>query len=408
MNHSSSFIQQSQATVLKFGSLVTILFIFAIYFSTGLSTLFSIVLGIVWLGSAQFLTLPSLLKMKPVAFWSLLLFICFLLGSSYSNASLDAAMSMAKKYRELFYIPILMAFFNTDQYRRRAWLAFVAASVLSLLISYLKLAGIFELNQFGDASVKSHITHNIFIAYFAFYCAHQAFSQKPDARYYLALLIVCVHNLFLVVQGLTGQAVFLALVLLFTLQRFSKKFTFLALAGICLAMLLFLNFSDKAERLNKGINDTKTYFQNESSSVKSNSSMGQRYMFWKYSSQLIAEKPLLGYGTGSFAQEYQRIAQGEHVLAENPHNEFLMIGVQLGLFGLIVYLGFLGSQIYCSYSLPADIKFMAQGLVLTLVITSLFNSPILDNTEGHWFATLIALCFSTPQISSAAKNAWQR
>lgn len=108
----------------------------------------------------------------------------------------------------------------------------------------------------------------------------------------------------------------------------------------------------------------------------------------------MAEKPWLGHGTGSFAKEYQRIAQGEPFITKNPHNEFLMIGVQLGLIGLLVYLGFLGSQFYCARKLPDQDKWLAQGLLVSLLITSLFNTPFFDHTEGHWYAGMIALCFA--------------
>ncbi|MEQ1527740.1 MAG: O-antigen ligase family protein [Methylococcales bacterium] len=383
-----------QALARHIGSVITIPFIFAIYFSTSLSTITSIVLGVLWLGSAQFRDLPRLLRLQPVALWALLLCACFLIGLTYSSAAGNKAISLASKYRELFYIPILMAFFNTERYRRWAWLAFVSASVASLLISYLKLAGILELNHFGDASFKSHITHNIFMAYFAFYCAQHAFSRRPYAKLYLALLFICLHNLFFVVHGLTGQAVFLILVLLFTWQRFSKKYLLVTLGALALAMLLFINFSDKAERLNQGIIDTKAYFQQDAGLNKIKSPMGQRYMFWHYSVQLIAERPLFGFGTGSYGLEYKRIAQGEPVMAENAHNEYLMITVQLGLFGLLVYLGFLRSQFSSAKRLHPEQKFLAQGVLASLLVTSMFNSPILDFSEGHWFATLIALCFA--------------
>ena len=85
---------------------------------------------------------------------------------------------------------------------------------------------------------------------------------------------------------------------------------------------------------------------------KTEASMGLRFTFWKYSLKLIAEKPLLGHGTGSFAKEYQRIAgnelsiiknpqvpSNELFITKNPHNEFLMISTQLGLLGLLIYLG---------------------------------------------------------------------
>ncbi|MGR9088441.1 MAG: O-antigen ligase family protein, partial [Gammaproteobacteria bacterium] len=55
------------------------------------------------------------------------------------------------------------------------------------------------------------------------------------------------------------------------------------------------------------------------------------------------------------------------------------------------YLGFLISQFYESRRLPMREKWLLQGLLAALVITSLFNSPFYDHTEGHWFAVMIAL-----------------
>jgi hypothetical protein len=48
--------------------------------------------------------------------------------------------------------------------------------------------------------------------------------------------------------------------------------------------------------------------------------------------------------------------------------------------------------------LPDKEKWLAQGVLLSLIVTSLFNSPFLDHTEGHWFASLIALCFASLQV----------
>ena len=135
--------------------------------------------------------------------------------------------------------------------------------------------------------------------------------------------------------------------------------------------------------------------------------MGLRFTFWKYSLKLIAEKPLFGHGTGSYSKEYHRLVQDERFASKNPHNEFLMIGVQLGLLGVLIYLGFLASQYYCAKKLPDKEKWLAQGLLLSLIVTSLFNSPFLDHTEGHWFATMIALCFASlqPDIKAQINHA---
>jgi len=51
-------------------------------------------------------------------------------------------------------------------------------------------------------------------------------------------------------------------------------------------------------------------------------------------------------------------------------------------------------MVIAAYRLPTEEKYLAQGLTLTLIVTSSFNSPILDAAEGHWFAILFAVCFS--------------
>ncbi len=80
-----------------------------------------------------------------------------------------------------------------------------------------------------------------------------------------------------------------------------------------------------------------------------------------------------------------------------------MISVQLGLLGLLIYLGFLASQYYYAKKLPNKEKWLAQGVLLSLIVTSLFNSPLLDHAEGHWFASMIALCFASLQVNIKAE-----
>jgi O-antigen ligase len=340
--------------------------------------------------------LPGILKKNPVAAWSLLLFSWFIFGSSYTSATHGDAFSMIMKYRELLFIPVLFSFLTTERYRCWVWKAFVIASVLILLISYLMDFGILDLNRQGDPAFKSRITHSIFISFFAFFCAHKAYDGQRYAKLYLVLFILCVYNLFFIVEGRTGQLTSILLVLLFAVQRFTKKILLFTVLVMAIFWALFLTFSDKATRINESVVNIQSDLKPDAEQIPS--SMGQRYMFWRYSLKLIAEKPLLGHGTGSFAKEYQRVASSELFLTKNPHNEFLTISVQLGLLGLSIYLGFLASQYYCAKKLPNEEKWFAQGLLLSLIVTSLFNSPLMDHTEGHWFASMIALCFASLQV----------
>jgi O-antigen ligase len=381
--------------VLNAGSFFVLFFIVAIYFSTALALIGSILLALAWLISGAFAGVRDTIKNFPVAAWSLLLYACFFVGMAYGNAPYEWEMEILKKYRELLFIPVLLPFLSEERHRARAWQAFVIASLISLAISYLMSLGILETDPGHGPSLKSRITHGIFIGFFAFYCLHRSINDRYDARLYLPLFLIALFNVFFIVEGRTGQLITVVLIVLFALQRFGFKARLLAGLTLVIFLGIFLGFSDKATRIYEGIENTQAYMQE--TPEQTDSSMGQRYTFWKYSARLVAEKPLIGHGTGSFAQEYARIAKGEQFLAHHPHNEFLFIGVQLGLLGLIPYLGFLGSQLYEARKLPAQEKWLAQGLLTTLVITSLFNTPIFDHTEGHWFVVMIALCFASLQ-----------
>ena len=389
-------IKLLEQRLLSYGASVTALFIIAIYLSTSLAIVISGVLGLLWLLTAQFQKLPAVLKDSPVAAWALLLYACFFIGLSYGDVPSEAAFSTLRKYRELFFIPLLSCFFTNERYRLWAWKAFVIASVLTLLGSYLMDFGIMDILRHKAFTLKSRITHSIFIAFFMFFCAHKAFDNKKHARWYLVLLIVGVYNLFFLVDGRTGQLVFMVLVPLFAAQRLGKKGLLVSMSLLIILMSLYFSFSDKSVRIHEGLDNTQAYLNHQTQ--KKPTSMNIRYKFWENSLKLVAEKPWLGHGTGSFAQEYQRVTGAKLAKVKNPHNEFLLIAVQLGLLGFVVYSGFLCSQYYCSRTLPDPDKWLAQGLLFTLIITSLFNSPFLDHTEGHWFAAMIALCFA-PNIS---------
>ncbi|MGR9087792.1 MAG: O-antigen ligase family protein, partial [Gammaproteobacteria bacterium] len=372
-----------QETVPGYGSVVTALFIVSIYFSTFFAIVFSGLLGLLWLFSGRIRTLPATVRRHPAAAWSLLLLLTLLIGCGYGDTAQEEAVSVLKKYRELFFIPVLIPFFSSARYRVRAWTAVMAASVLSLLISYFMYFGFFNAASIQDPSLKSRITHSILMAYFAFFCLHRAVDNPRFVWGYSLLAAAAIINLFFIVEGRTGQLIFLVLVFLFGFQRFALKGRMATMLVMVAGLGLFMMYSNKAERINEGVSNTQEYLQDRGE--KKVSSMGQRYTFWKYSIQLIAEKPIFGHGTGSFAREYQRIAEGERFLAQHPHNEFLFIGAQLGVLGLISYLGFLISQFYESRRLPMREKWLLQGLLAALVITSLFNSTFYVHTEGHWF-----------------------
>jgi hypothetical protein len=207
--------EKIQTTAIKAGGFCVALLIVAIYFSTALAIMLSAILALLWLASGQFMQLSRILKNYPVALWSLLLFVCFIVGFSYGDATGSDAFAMLKKYRELLFIPLLLPFLTDERYRHWAWIAFIIASVVTLLGSDLMSLGLFCVNLQCLPYFKSYITHGIFIAFFAFFITHKAFDSRGVIQsLYLVMLLLCLYNLFFVAAGRTGQLIFISLSLL--------------------------------------------------------------------------------------------------------------------------------------------------------------------------------------------------
>jgi O-antigen ligase len=79
----------------------------------------------------------------------------------------------------------------------------------------------------------------------------------------------------------------------------------------------------------------------------------------------------------------------------NPHNDYLLIAMQLGVIGLGLFLYLLWLQWHLAPALPPEYEPLARGWVLTFAMGSLFNSLLFDFTEGHLFAYLGAVLYAT-------------
>ena len=371
-----------QQQLVNVGGILAVALIATTPFSTSIPIIITGILFVLWLISGQFLNLPSVLKNLPIATLALILFGLLFIGISYSSVSVKAGLSIWGKYRELFLLLILLPFFAQQRFRDWAIRMFVAASIVTLIISY---AMFFDLipRPFHAATLKSIITHSIMVVFFAFFCAQQVFLTKNLQVKVLwsFLLLITLHNLYFVAMGRTGQLLGILLTVLFCIQHLSIKKTLLVLSVCVISLTLFLTYADIGFRLTEGMQNVLNY---DANLPETESSMGRRITFWKNTSQLINEKLWFGHGTGSFENEYSRIAPNQEIMTVNPHNEFFYLGAQLGLTGLLVFCGFLFYLYCCQKKLPEPDRWLAQGLLLSLIVTCLFNTPLLDHTEGHW------------------------
>jgi O-antigen ligase len=135
-------------------------------------------------------------------------------------------------------------------------------------------------------------------------------------------------------------------------------------------------------------------------STENLTSAGIRLEMYRNTLLLIKKSPLIGYGTGALRFEYKKLVDSQDTLLKdvpNPHNQYLLTFFELGIFGLFILMGMFIRQWFFSNNskfINKQNSFYAKGLILTISIGSLFNSLLLDATEGKFYCILIGVLLS--------------
>jgi len=390
---------------------IVLLLVLSIPISTALD---NVLLFLLLLGAGVFGYFPEYwrcVQHHPVARASAVLFFVLLLGCTYGATSYSDAFGMLGKYADLALVPLLTVIFSDGKLRRWAWLAFLAVMIVTSILSWSLSLGLFERNESwmwagawpeNPAIFRSSITQNIlmsFAAYVFILRSYWAVDLKIRVGY-LGLTLLSLATVLLV-QGRSGYLVLLLTLLWFgfsTMRAMGGRFRARHLWASLLAIpLLLWGIYEAVPRLHMRVDETIAEFQSWFPHSGQATSIGERLEFYYNTVIIVAEHPVLGVGTGGFTEAYAQQVSGFGVtLTGNPHNEYLHLSVQLGVLGIALFLYLLYTQWRTAFQLK-DIQSRdtAIGLMLTLMVTSLVNTPLMDHTEGLFFAYMSALCFAS-------------
>ena len=376
----------------------------------------NILLGLTALGGAAALldreTRAAVLA-NPVARCALALFALLALGTLYGDRYPGDAGRYLGKYLDLALLPLMLAAFIEPRARRLGLYALAASLVLTVALSFGLKAGIvpegrpFAGTADNAAVFKNDLTHNFLAAYGAFLFLQLGFAaQSRRARIaWWACAALAAIDVLLLVRGRTGYLVLFALMLY---AGYAWK-GWRGLAGLCVAAALAVTallatptmFSARIERT---LNEAKDWQENR---VKHQESISMRLEWYRNSIGIIAAHPVVGAGTGAFPKAYaQRTSASGLKPTVNPHNEYLHIGAQIGVIGLAALLWLFAAQWRAAPRLASPLEtHLARGLVIAFVIGCLFNSLLLDHTEGLFFAWLSALLYAGLRARSEVQRA---
>lgn len=390
----------------RIAEVLAVLFVFSIVISTAAANILLALTVFFWLSSANFSQKFQTIKQNPVVWLALLFFAIYALGLTYGVVSKSA---ISDVWRVLL-IPIFASLFHGKKWQFYPLYSFLLSLVLILFLSYLlwfdllPVWGIWK-GTINDPTIFSnHITHNIVMSFGAFAFAALALStntKKPLRLVFSLIALLMLFNVLFMVKGRTGHIVIGVLALLFFWYFLKEKTISLWLRRGIIFLVLSI-FVGAIITPSSAVNERFTQASEQWKEVEKNlplneGSVAQRKAFIENSIEIIKKNPIIGVGTGGFAAAYSKQIEGSTLRpSKNPHNEYLMILVQLGIVGLVVFLAFLLIQWQiASFIAEPTMGLIARALALTFIVASMITSTLSDFSEGLLFYSISGTLFAS-------------
>ena len=380
--------------------------------------------ALLFLFAAATLGLGLLQRERPPGFSNLrtpavvgLMLAALTLSLAYTSVPLAEAMHDLNKYGKLLLIPLVILLVRKRHEALLALALYLAVETFVVLTSYLLSMG---LNlpwvvkplavRLAVATVySSYLDQSIMTVGLATLAWHLRgeFPGRHGARFAIGLVVLCVVNVLLLLPGRSAQVallVALALALFWAVPGRGRPAAvlvpLLVIAAVMAATPHFRN------RVTAVVTESIAYSKGD----RTVTSSGARLRFWQRSVDAIRERPLTGFGVGSWNNEYRRL-EGSAVLPpafiglRNPHQEYLMWGVQLGLGGIALLLAFQLALLRDARRFRPDIRHATWSMVAIFAIVCLFNSTLFDALIGDYFCFMFALLLSLGQCTAQEQGA---
>lgn len=346
-----------------------------------------------------------------------MLILCvFALSLFWTEAPEADALGSLAKYGKLLVIVLLLALIRDRREALYALAAFALAQCFLLLSSWLLFAGISlpwatsNMAKSYSAVFSSYLDQGIISAVFAALCWHfrHLVPGRFGPRLAIFIALMALLNVFFVLIGRSGHLVAIALLSLAIMWELPKRYRpVVVLLPFVLALGLFMSSGKVRERLTL----VETEVQSYTPQTAAVTSTGLRLTFWLSAAQMIAERPWAGFGVGSWSTEYNQLRHAHnpaHVNIDgngNPHQEYLLWGVQLGVPGLVLLLTLMAAILRDSMKMPRAAARATQSTLAALAVACLFNASLYDALIGDFFCVLLglllALGLSEPQDTAS-------
>ncbi len=333
----------------------------------------------------------------------LLIVLAFAVSLLWSQASQDIAWLAFVKHGKLLEIVMLIALICNQREARMAIAAFMISQVVLIASSWSLAMGwpvpwaTGAVAQF--AVFSSYLDQSIIFATTAAIFWHlRSELFLPQAPWLNSVVAsAALANTLFLLDGRTGYAVALALLTFAGLWNVPRKMRliFLIVVPVLLVTGAYLSSDKVQSRLTAVVSESQNYA--DQGGVESSS--GFRLNAWRRSLQAIAQAPMTGFGVGAWTVTVKQIegagAGAEKIFgrgnASNPHQEYLLWGVELGVGGIVILSLLLGSLVRDAFAFPPPVMRATVSVILAMAVACLFNSSLYDAMIGDYFCVALGL-----------------
>jgi len=307
----------------------------------------------------------------------------------------------------IWMIPILALAVDRETAKKGVY-AYVIGMMFAEIYVYYNIFSIWEdyINGlYGDFLLPiSHIAYNPFLAIsVGLLLTTLLAGSYKNLRLVVAVffLMTMIVNMFMT-GGRAGQVGFIFIWLAISYYYLKRNISYLFIMIMALILILFTawNFSPIfKERASRAFDELSSY-DIDLSKKHNNTSIGLRIHYNKNSFNLFRESPLYGHGTGSFENSYKEYAKKSNNLVintSNPHSNHLLILVQFGVLGLLIYINIFYQQVRAANLMPKNYEFRAMAFVLPFffILISFYDSYLWGHHTQALFAYLTSIFYRT-------------
>lgn len=337
----------------------------------------------------------------------LLFFVLALFACMWSPATTHETLAVLKKYIKLLFLPILAVGFRDPRARQFGIYAFLAAMLITCLLSMLKASGFIVNDLAADHVFRNHVVTGLMMAFAAYLSAMLFIRDRGKIRFFYATLVFLFsYQILFINTGRTGYIAYCLLMVLLVGQQLTWRMMFCAavfgsfMLGIC-----YYNSSTAQHVAEQAVAKIHAYQHNNS-----NDSIGTRIQFHHFSKKLLLQHPLFGNGTGSYTHLFRvdnpvpswLLGRTASKFIFEPHSQYWLVAAEFGLLGILVLMFFFGSLLAAGLRLNS-MRAVAVASILLFMVGNLSDSLLFYSGTGYFFLMFMGMCLGEQlQLKSSA------